>query len=741
MRRPWRVAIQVCVALFCAGPAWSAEPSGTAPSESAPPTFELDVMPVLTAGGCNQGACHGKSRGQNGFALSLLGFDADSDYAAIVQQARGRRVSPAAPEDSLLLEKPTGQLPHGGGIRFGPDSRLYEIVRRWIAAGMPRSTPADPQLERISVSPAEAALAPGETRQLTVTAHYTDGSTRNVTELCAYQASEAAVAAISPSGQVRAGSLPGEASLMIRYMGHIRTWNAVIPRSERLSADLYARLPRQNFIDELVYRKLEQIGVLPSAPAADSTFLRRAHLDLIGRLPTADEARRFLDDPSPQKRAQLVAALLDRPEYADHWANKWTDLLRPNPYRVGMKATLNFDAWIRDQFRRNVPYDQFVRDLLTATGSTWHNGAATLWRDRRTPEEVTPMISQLFLGVRLDCARCHHHPFEVWGQDDFYAMAAYFARVGYKGIGISAPISGGEEIIYPSVKGSVTHPLSGKEVAPRPLVGSAPVADDEDPRAALARWLTADDNPFFARAAVNRIWAEVMGRGLVDPVDDMRATNPPSNPALLDALAAEFRRQKYDTKALLRTILSAHVYGLASLPNETNLADTQNYSRHYRVRLRAETALDAVCDITGVPETFNAMPRGSRAVELWTHRVPSVTLDTFGRPDANLDPPCERTSETTMVQTLHLINSSQLNRKLTADDGLPARLAASDKPPSQLIEELYLAVYARRPTPQELGDLLPLFDSEAKGDPQARRRTTEDLLWSLFNSAEFLFKD
>lgn len=720
----------------------SGESSSAAARASAAPKFELDVMPVLTAAGCNQGACHGKSRGQNGFALSLLGFDADSDFAAVVQQARGRRISPAAPEASLLLQKPTGEVPHGGGVRFSVDSRLYGIVRSWIAAGTPRSAATDPELQGIDVAPPESPLTPNETRQLTVTAHYTDGSTRDVTELCAYQASEAAVAAISPSGQIRAGNLPGETSLMVRYMGHILTWNAVIPRAQRLPADRYASLPRQNFIDDLVYRKLEQIVVLPTAPAADSTFLRRAHLDLIGRLPTVDEARRFLDDPSPHKRAQLVDALLDRPEYADHWANKWADLLRPNPYHVGMKATLNFDAWIRDQFRRNVPYDQFVRELLTATGSTWHNGAATLWRDRRSPEEIAPMISQLFLGVRLDCARCHHHPFEVWGQDDFYGMAAYFARVGRKGQGISAPISGGEETIYSAAKGSVTHPLSGKEVAPRPLVGSAPVADDEDPRAALARWLTADDNPFFARAAANRIWAEVMGRGLVDPVDDMRATNPPSNPALLDALAAEFRRLRYDTKALLRTILTAHVYGLSSLPNETNLADTQNYSRHYRVRLRAETVLDAVCDITGEREAFAAMPPGSRAVELWTHRVPSVTLDTFGRPDPNLDPPCQRTGETTMVQALHLINSNQLQRKITAAKALPARLAASDKPASGIIEELYLAVFSRRPTPAELGDLVPLFgDGSPAGDSQLRRSMTEDLLWSLLNSAEFVFND
>ncbi|MBS0211237.1 MAG: DUF1549 domain-containing protein [Planctomycetes bacterium] len=715
----------------------TASASSKAPVGTPRLTFELDVMPVLTAAGCNQGACHGKSRGQNGFQLSLLGFDADFDYNAIVKEARGRRVFPAAADESLLLRKGSAAVSHGGGERIARDSKQYKILRDWIAAGMPRSGPADPVLKLIAVGPEELPLSPNSKQQLTVTARYSDGSTRDVTPWCAYQSSDTGVSTISTTGEIKTGRLPGESSTMIRYMGHIATWNVVIPRGARLPAERYSALPRHNFIDQLVWDKLESVAVLPSGPCSDTTFLRRASLDAIGRMPTPDEVNKFLADTSPNKRAALVDALLARPEYADHWANKWVDLLRPNPYRVGIKATLNYDQWIRDAFRENKPYDQFVRELVTARGSTWRNGAATMFRDRRTPEEITVLVSQLFLGVRLDCARCHHHPFEVWGQDEFYGMAAFFGRVGYKGTGISAPISGGEEMIFTAAKGAVKHPISGAIVPPEPLTGKAALSDDEDPRLAFARWMTANDNPFFARVAVNRMWAELMGRGLVEPVDDLRATNPATNAELLDALGVEFRRLKYDQKAMLRTIMTSYVYGLSSATNDTNVADTQNYSRHYRTRLRAETISDAIADITGVRDDYAAMAPGSRATAIWTHRINSLFLDAFGRPDPNQDPPCERTGETTMVQALHLMNSSQLHQKIVGDPGLSARLAGGKQTPAELVEQLYLSVYSRRPSDAELQAAVKLYTDR----PEARRQTTEDLLWAMLNTPEFLFKD
>lgn len=707
------------------------------PAAKSDINFELDVMPILTVAGCNGGPCHGKSRGQNGFQLSLLGFDADFDFNAIVKQARGRRVQPSAPEQSLLLLKAAGIVPHGGGVKLAPDGESYAMLKRWIALGMPRAKATDPKLVGIEVTPRDRILPAKSREQLKVTAKYSDGSQRDVTRLTAYQSNESAVAAIDTAGLVTAGALPGETAIMARYMNNIAVFNVAVPLAGKVDKDIYASLPRRNFIDDLVWKRLERLGIVPSEGCDDATFLRRVHLDVIGVLPTPDEARKFLADTSPDKRAKLVDALLARPEYADHWANKWADLLRPNPYRVGIKATVVYDQWIRDAFRTNKPYDRFVADLVASRGSTFRNGATVLYRDRRSPEEVTTMVCQLFLGVRLDCARCHHHPFEVWGQDDFFGTAAYFSRIGYKGTGISAPISGSEEFVFTATRGSVKHPLTGDDVSPKPLFGKAPIEDGEDPRAAFVRWMASADNPYFAQVAVNRIWTEIMGRGIVEPVDDIRATNPPSNPELINALAREFRAQKFDVKQLLRTILTSHVYELSALPNPRNNWDTKNYSRHYRQRLRAETLLDAVCEVTGVPESFAAMPANSRAVELWTHRVQNLFLDSFGRPDPNQDPPCERLSESTLVQSLHLMNAPSLHDKVTSEKGLAARLLKQDAAPEEWIEEMYLAAYCRYPTTAERNAAVALVPK----DRTKQRQFAEDLLWALLNSPEFMFKN
>ncbi len=707
-------------------------------AELPPVTFERDVEPVLARYGCNAGACHGKARGQNGFALSLLGFDPDFDYGAITREARGRRVFPSAPEASLLLRKASAQAPHGGGRRLSADGPGYDLLRRWVAAGCPR-TPADaPKLARITVEPAERLLAAGAEQQLAVTAHYTDGSAEDVTHLATFQSNESVFAAVDAAGRVKAGPLPGEAAVMARYMEKFAVCNILIPNPRPAPAEVYAKLPRHNFIDGLVWDKLRRLGVTPSAPAPDATFHRRAYLDVIGRLPTPDETRAFLADPSPDKRARLIGRLLDRPEYADFWANKWADLLRPNPYRVGSKAVFNLDAWLRDAFRRNKPYDQFVRELLTAQGSTFRNGAAVLFRDRREPAEIATMVSQLFLGVRLDCARCHHHPFEVWSQDDFYSFAAFFARVGRKGTGLSPPISGGEEVVFAAPRGEVKHPVTGKVMLPRQLLGqAAETAEDRDPRQVLADWVTAPENPTFAKVIANRVWADLMGRGLVEPVDDLRATNPPTNGPLLDALADDFRKNGHDLKQLIRTITTSYVYGLSSLPSADNAGDTRNYSRHARHRLRAEVLLDAVTDITGVPETFAAMPPGSRAMEVWTARSPSVFLDSFGRPDLNQDPPCERTTDTSVVQALHLMNAPNLQRKVASDDGRAVRLAASTMSAQEIVDELYLLVYSRYPTDEEKKACVRRFEKPGAN----RRQVTEDLMWALLNTPEFVFND
>jgi hypothetical protein len=711
----------------------------TAPAEAAPRqvSFENDVLPLLTRVGCNAGACHGKQRGQNGFQLSILAFDPDFDYAAIVAEARGRRVFPAAPEQSLLLRKATAAIPHGGGKRLAAGDGKFEIVRDWLAQGAPRRLDVDPALVRIEALPSERLLKFHEELPLRVTAFYADGSRRDVTSLAVYQSNESAYAAVSADGRIKAGPIPGETAIMSRFMNKFAVTQIVVPYPGEIAASAYAELPREHFVDRLVWDKLKQLNLLPSGAASDAAYLRRAYLDVIGRLPSSEEARTFLADGAVDKRARLVDRLLERPEYADYWANKWADLLRPNPYHAGIKAVYNLDAYLRESFRANKPYDQFVRELLTARGSTFRDGATVLFRDRRLPDEITTMVSQIFLGIRLDCARCHHHPFEVYGQDEFYSFAAYFARIGRKGQGISAPISGGEEMIFAAKKGQVNHPLTGQTMTPRPLFGTAPALDDErDPREALADWIVSPANPFFARVIVNRVWTDLMGRGIVEPVDDLRATNPPTNPKLLDALADDFRKNGHNLKKLLRTIMTSRVYALSATPNSRNAADTRHYSRHYRQRLRAETLLDAVCDVTGAAEEFAAMPKGSRAVQLWTHRSQSIFLDSFGRPDPNQDPPCERTGDTTVVQALHLMNAPKLQQKVTDAKGRAAALAGSGKSPEEIVAELYLLLYSRYPTADEKDACLNLLRKSP-----ARQTIVEDLMWAMINTPEFTFKD
>lgn len=728
------------VALFAACLSCLAGETAVAAERETPEeaiSFDLDVQPILTARGCNQGACHGKQRGQNGFQLSLWGFDSDFDYAQIVHAGRGRRTFAAAPERSLLLMKAAGEVPHGGGVRLDHDGDDYEIVRRWIAQGRSRRLSEEPALERVELFPTERFMKAGEEQPLRMTAFYSDGSEREVTSHTTYQSSEAAVVAVSDEGLIQAGSLPGEATIMARYMNEIATCHVAIPLPEDVPDELFDQLPRKNFIDGLVWEKLRSLGITPSDPCDDATYLRRVHLDVVGRLPTPDEVRAFLSDDDPEKRAKVVDQLLERPEYADHWAVKWADLLRPNPYRVGIKAVFNYDDWIRDSFRKNKPYDAFVRELITAEGSSWDVGATVLFRDRRSPDEITTLVSQLFLGVRLECAKCHHHPFEKWSQHDFYSFAAYFSRIGRKGTGLSPPISGGEELIYVAEEGEVKHPLTDEVLPPRPLFGAAEIDEGDDPRVALAQWIASAENPYFAQVIVNRVWADLMGRGIVEPVDDLRATNPPTNGPLLEALAESFVESKYDLKQLIRSITASHVYGLSSIPTSQNVADRQNYSRHYRTRLSAEVVADAVDDVTGVRDAFSAMPAASRANQLWTTRVDSIFLDTFGRPNPNQDPPCERNPEATVTQTLHLMNSPQLHGKVTSDSGHAALLAAGELSPEEIVREIYLLVYSRLPDEEEQQLGISLF----AGEEASRRQACEDLMWALINTPEFVFKD
>jgi hypothetical protein len=706
--------------------------------------FPNDVMPVISRLGCNAGACHAKPAGQAGFKLSVFAYDPKSDFRSIVKDARGRRIFPAAPDESLLLKKPTLAVEHGGGLRLKKDSAAYALLLRWLEQGTPYASANDPTLLGVEVYPREGRYRFKAVQPLLVRAKYSDGSFRDVTHLAEFVANEKELARVDESGTVRVGELPGEAVIVARYMGLVDVARVTIPADRALPDSVYASLPVNNFVDRLVYDRLKALAIEPSAGCTDAEFLRRASLDAAGVLPTPEQARAFLEDADPDKRNRLIDRLLAGPNYADHWANKWGDLLRPNPFRAGVKSVYMIDQWLRESFRQNKPYDRFVRELLTAQGSTHRPTPVAFYKDRREPVDITTFVSQVFLGVRLECAKCHHHPNEKWGQEDFYQFAAYFGQIRRKGQGISAPISGEAEYVFfapagdnsRGERGEVRHPLTGETMKPKaPDAPAEPIPPDRDPREALAAWMSSPQNPFLARAVVNRVWGELMGRGIVHPVDDFRASNPPSNPALLDALAKDFVDHGYDLKHLIRTIMRSHVYQLSSIPGPGNVRDTRNFSRFYRRRPAAEVALDAVCDLTGVPENLQGLAPGSRAVQVWNNRLDSDFLDAFGRPNPSADPPCERERESSVVQALHLMNSTRLMSKISNPAGRAAKLAESDRKPEEIVAELYLAAYSRPPTAEETRIAVEAFSAPGA----TRKSATEDILWALINSAEFVF--
>ncbi len=707
-------------------------------AKNEPPSFVRDVLPVLSKAGCSAGACHAKADGQNGFRLTVFSYDPLSDHREITQEARGRRIFPAAPEESLLLLKATLAVPHEGGERIEKNSDAYRTIVQWIRGGMVYRADNEPSLDRLTITPPARTYKKSEKQQITVKARYSDGSERDVTSLASFDSNDKEIARVTEDGLVRAGNLSGEGVIVARYMGLVADSRVSVPADKLLPAEKYAALPVNNLVDQHAYAHFKQLGLFPSEPCSDSEFLRRASLDTIGVLPTAEEARAFLAETDPKKREKLIDRLLAHPAWADFWANKWADLLRPNPDRAGIKSVYVLDQWLRETFRANRPYDQFVREIITAEGNSHRFGPAVIYRDKREPAEFTTMFSQLFLGVRLDCAKCHHHPNEKWGQDDFYKFAAFFGPVKQKGAGISAPISAGNETFYFSPGKTVKHPVTNEMMQPQPPDGPAVKGDDtNDPRRALADWMTDGKNPFFARAAVNRVWAAFFGRGIVDPVDDLRISNPPSNPALLDALAQEFVRQKFDLKALMRTILRSHLYQLSAVPNDTNRADTRNFSRAYRRRLPAETLADAIADITGVPDSYPGMPPGSRAMQAWTYKIDSQTMDAFSRPNSSSDCPCERDAKPSIVQALHLMNSRGLHAKLISKErgARVQRVVESKLAPEEIVMDLYLACYSRPPSGEELKTAVAAF----AGAGATRRNATEDVLWSLLNSAEFVF--
>ena len=688
--------------------------------------FTKDVIPILSKLGCNAGNCHGKASGQNGFKLSVFGSDPQADYNRLVKEGRGRRLFPASPERSLLLLKATAQLPHGGGRRMEVGSDDHELLLEWVRQGMPVGAADSPQLVRLDVRPRSRVLGFETEQQILATATYSDGAVRDVSDAAAYAANSELIADVDQNGLVRTGRIPGEVSITVNYMGQVAAVQFQVPRPD--APDPYPELPLNNRIDALVWAKLQRMGILPSEPADDVTFLRRAYLDAIGTLPTPDEVLEFLRGTSQEKRSRLIEKLLDRDEFADYWALKWADILLVDRDVLGDRGAFEFFRWLRRQFAQNRPYDQWVRELVTATGTSGKNGPVNLYRALRSPDELARGVSQAFLGVRIECAQCHHHPFEKWAQEDFYGLAGFFNGMERK------QLDAGRELIYHAGYRETRIPITDAPAPTRPLGGQVPQGlDDGDPRRLLADWMTEPANPWFARLVANRLWKHFLGRGLVEPEDDFRSTNPPTNPELLDYLASQVVHSGYDLKLVMRRIMNSRVYQLSSVPNETNSDDRQNFSHYYVKRLSAEVMLDAISEVTGVPESFPGRPVGTRAIELWDNRLPSYFLDIFGRPERSSPCECVRSSDPTMAQALHLMNAPEVQQKISSPTGRVAGLVAAELSAEDMIQQLCLAALGRLPRERERRVAEELF---AQSPP---RQAAEDLLWALLNSYDFLF--
>jgi hypothetical protein len=716
--------------------------TSTAVGENLPINFANQIVPIFTKLGCNSGGCHGKASGQNGFKLSLLGFEPEVDYAALVKEARGRRLFLAAPSSSLLLLKATGTIAHGGGKRLEPDSDEYKLIRRWIAAGIPHGKPDDPVVTRITVYPEHRLLTRQNKQQIAVYAHYSDGSVEDITRRAQYDSNDTEIAVVEPTGLVRTLALSGEAAIMARYQGQVAVFRATVPLGAKMPD---YRFEPNSFVDKLAQKKWQLLGIHPSDDSPDYLFIRRVSLDITGTLPTPDQVEKFVADKDPQKRAKLVDALLEKPEYSYFFANKWADILRVKRGNQQGRAygTFAFHDWIRQAVAANMPYDEFARAILGAVGDETKYPPAVWYKDMQTPDQIVDNLSQVFLGVRINCAQCHHHPYEKYSQDDYWDLAAFFGRLGRKAVqrpGESAQRQQQLQVLFVKPTGNVINKRTNKPAVLKPLDGE-PMTDkaDEDPRLLLADWLADPKNPFFARAVVNRYWAHFFGRGLVDPLDDMRVTNPPSNPELLDALAQDFIAHKYDLKHLIRTICTSRTYQLDSTPNEFNKHDKQNYSRYYPKRMSAEVLFDAVSQVTGSPATFPGLPQDTygprRAIMLPDESFTSYFLDVFGRPQRISACECERVSEANLAQALHLLNSEEVQRKLSQAGSRVERLAKDPRPDAEKVTALFMWAFSRKPTDGQL----KLALEHLAAHPKEKQQAYENILWALLNTKEFIF--
>jgi hypothetical protein len=715
--------------------------------ENLPINFPNQVVPIFTKLGCNTGGCHGKASGQNGFKLSLLGFEPELDYMTLVKEGRGRRTFPAAPDRSLLLMKATAQMAHGGGRKLEPASEEFKIVRRWIAAGLPYGKDSDPTVTKLSIYPEHRVLGNHDRQQLAVYAHYSDGSVEDITRRAQYESNEQEVAKADESGLISSFGLTGQAAIMARYQGRVIVSSVVVPLGLPIPAYGF---DAKSVIDRLAQKKWQELGIVPSEACDDQTFIRRVYLDICGTLPTPKEITAFLADKRGDKRAIVVDQLLERPEYAYYFANKWADILRVKRGREqnGQNrayGTFAFHSWIHDAIAADKPYDEFVREIVSAVGDESKNPPTVWHKDFGNAEQFVDNASQAFLGLRLACANCHHHPYEKWSQDDYWGLAAFYARVNRKTIQVPGELARGgnqstRQVIALNNNGNVINKRTNRSAEMRALDGDPMTVErGADPRVALVDWMVDAKNPFFARAIANRYWAHFFGRGIVDPLDDMRVTNPPSNPELLDALAAEVIKGKFHLKQLIRTICTSKVYQLSSTPNEFNKHDRQSYARYYPKRLSAEVLFDAVSQVTQSEAAFPNLPRDrfapNRAIMLPDESFQSYFLDVFGRPQRLSPCECERVSEANLAQTLHLLNSDEVQNKLAVRGGRVEALMADKRSDVEKVEELFVWCWGRKPNEAQMRLAM---DNVAK-HADRKKEAYENILWALINSKAFVF--
>ncbi len=705
-----------------------------------PISFRLEVAPVLSKAGCNMGACHGNLNGKGGFRLSLRGEDPGFDFNAITRDSFGRRVEREVPEKSLLILKPTGVIPHEGGIRFAKGSPEEGTLRKWIAEGAVDDLARAPRIIKIEVSPVErVAAAPARTQQLIVTARFSDGSERDVTRQASYDVDDPSVASVSPDGRVEV-SRPVETTVAVRYLS-ARGISRLAFVADR--PDFAWNPPAtNNVVDRHVFHKLKTLRIQPSPKVDDTIFLRRAYLDAVGRLPGTEESRAFLADVAPQKRDKLIDRILRLPEFADFWALKWADLLRNEEKTMGVKGAWIFQRWLRDALDKELPLDEFVRQILTAKGSTWSNPAASFYRTNRDAMIAAETVGQVFLGVRLQCARCHNHPFDVWTQDDYYGLSAYFANVARKSVNnvrrdhLDKHEINGDEMIFLAGRPQMLQPRSGVMLSPKPPNGpKVELGADLDARDELASWLTRESSQ-FRRNLANRVWFHLMGRGIVEPVDDFRDSNPPSNPPLLDAITSEFVSQGMRLRPLVALIMKSQTYQTSAVPNNTNRGDEVNFARAAVRLLPAEVLLDAMDHALGKPRSYAKAPAGLHAVQLPGVSTDELFLKTFGKPERLLTCECERSESTTLAQAFQLINGDGFRKGLEADDNRIGKLLERGASDQEILEDVYLAALCRRPSEQEQAKILGHVARSREG----RRKAWEDAFWAILSSKEFLLR-